>query len=1219
MALRDSDRRSPPSAVERYVLRRAAAGEPADFESWDGEVEIDAGFVRRLLCLDTDVPFGLWVRHAKISGTLDLRDAHGPDGQPCPPLILEHCRLEGDPPYDDPAARRERSLDARHARLARVRLDHCRAGRIDLSGAVIEGDLDLDHLRSPVPRGQCWVVAQKVRVDGRISLKGSELRVAQEGDELPEEKVRDHALDLSTASIGRGLALFPGFSARGGVRLSNAHVAGDVWAAGAHLVAAGGEAMTLQGAHVEGNVALRSVERDGGAVDRFESRGSISLYGTRIEGTLDLSGARFLHEEPAAAAAGKALLGASFTHVVGGLVLGGRNGQFFEAEGLIQFWNTQVEGNATLGGVIDHLQVLQARFGSNLAVTPFDGRVELTGSEIAGDFTFTSLDGQLVTGPKEVGGNAVVSGRVLAPLMLQDARLHGSLTLDAAVVQGGGAYLGLPRGSLRTEMSSVRLARARAERDLVVQRLAPVPPSRWSGSPRVQRLRTRALACYPGWQLGEALVDAEGRATIVSWLSDERHVVMLNGMRAQLPRLNRIGVLDLATEEARRQYLRLWLATRWRVEAGARVVESRDDLPPRVAEEGLDLAPLSTEPATDGGWRAAATVLQQGVLARLSLTLSAEGHVEIAERTPIETYPAPCSWRPWGSVRVARGAKTPWPAESAFPEEGWQETDPSAARALLERVSKADTHAPADFGWLEADLLRIRWRRLSFYPKWRLAECWGVSPAGLDLLVSCLMRGSRVILLGGLSNPIHLLNRDGDLELTTDAQRCDYLRFFCGHIWGEEGSFTLVETADELPPGVDPATVPLRSVELLPEDAASTGGPWVTRGVVVHYGGHFFTADLKLMASGMVEMLSDQPLPIPPAPLAVDFSPPVRVVAPPAPSLPAGSREWPRSPVFRGLPWKDLGERKARKLFDRLREVGRLPAERLELDLERCRAGGFVVVPGADELRAVWPHLDGFEYEWIDPSRALEPQDQAQSNPFAAAPPVPVAGRSWKQLLVWLKRRYDGSDRRWRPTTYTPQPFEHLAAVLRKQGELEAARKVTVQRLRAERRERGTSWRERAWKLFTRPFSWLFDRFFLFGLSPPRALGTFLLCWLLGAASVLMALHLPPPESPVLVVEVDATAAVGGIEPSGSVGRIATPRGLAEPVACGEQIEPALYALDVFLPLVDLEQERRCSVDVGVEADVWRWLEAAYRLLGWIVTSLMVASWTGVFRRHFEG
>jgi hypothetical protein len=80
----------------------------------------------------------------------------------------------------------------------------------------------------------------------------------------------------------------------------------------------------------------------------------------------------------------------------------------------------------------------------------------------------------------------------------------------------------------------------------------------------------------------------------------------------------------------------------------------------------------------------------------------------------------------------------------------------------------------------------------------------------------------------------------------------------------------------------------------------------------------------------------------------------------------------------------------------------------------------------------------------------------------------------------------------------------------------------------------------------------------------------------------------------------------------------------AQPTPCNRNVSSLLYALDVFLPLIDLDQERRCSVrdaDPATGHDAyfhWRLLKTVYELLGWVVTSLVILTFTGVLRRDLE-
>ena len=84
---------------------------------------------------------------------------------------------------------------------------------------------------------------------------------------------------------------------------------------------------------------------------------------------------------------------------------------------------------------------------------------------------------------------------------------------------------------------------------------------------------------------------------------------------------------------------------------------------------------------------------------------------------------------------------------------------------------------------------------------------------------------------------------------------------------------------------------------------------------------------------------------------------------------------------------------------------------------------------------------------------------------------------------------------------------------------------------------------------------------------------------------------------------------------------------------CNLDVNSLLYAIDIFLPLIDLDQERRCTIrevarplagkGTGVEEQHddyagWRLAKALYELLGWIITSLVILTITGVLRRDLE-
>ena len=71
-------------------------------------------------------------------------------------------------------------------------------------------------------------------------------------------------------------------------------------------------------------------------------------------------------------------------------------------------------------------------------------------------------------------------------------------------------------------------------------------------------------------------------------------------------------------------------------------------------------------------------------------------------------------------------------------------------------------------------------------------------------------------------------------------------------------------------------------------------------------------------------------------------------------------------------------------------------------------------------------------------------------------------------------------------------------------------------------------------------------------------------------------------------------------------------------VPCGDQVEPVWYALDVFVPLLDLKQEVRCDISVREDAWGWRAFKSIYAILGALVSSLVLLTVSGVLRRRAE-
>ena len=199
----------------------------------------------------------------------------------------------------------------------------------------------------------------------------------------------------------------------------------------------------------------------------------------------------------------------------------------------------------------------------------------------------------------------------------------------------------------------------------------------------------------------------------------------------------------------------------------------------------------------------------------------------------------------------------------------------------------------------------------------------------------------------------------------------------------------------------------------------------------------------------------------------------------------------------------------------------------------------------------------------------------------------------WRLRLGWLKRaRREGH-------AFSPQPFTHLAQVYARDGQREDARRVMLAQhdLRTLRASSG-------------PLTWALSSAFGlvagYGLAPIRIVRALALFLALGVMGVLT---------------MNAQGAL--VRPGGA--------------ACNGAIEPALYAVDVALPVIDLGQEGRCGpgrtaraeLPAGVEVQgtdwrlfegvaLWTWAHALYAILGAILTALAVITFSGVMKPKDE-
>ena len=211
--------------------------------------------------------------------------------------------------------------------------------------------------------------------------------------------------------------------------------------------------------------------------------------------------------------------------------------------------------------------------------------------------------------------------------------------------------------------------------------------------------------------------------------------------------------------------------------------------------------------------------------------------------------------------------------------------------------------------------------------------------------------------------------------------------------------------------------------------------------------------------------------------------------------------------------------------------------------------------------------------------------------------------RDAKRRIGWIRRQYN--DKNEEPKTeFLPQPYEHLAKILRASGDDAGATKVLIAKNKDRRRLAKLTRHNRFWLL-------LLDIFIAYGYRPFRAagFGLFLLffgCLVFGAAGRSEVMT-PVRESAYVNDDTEKGCHISPDYPAFSA---------------------VLYSLDVFIPLVDLHQrsywqpnankngwfslsEKRGFPVKGSFVRAWLIIET---LAGWVVVTLLIFSVTRIVR-----
>lgn len=530
-----------------------------------------------------------------------------------------------------------------------------------------------------------------------------------------------------------------------------------------------------------------------------------------------------------------------------------------------------------------------------------------------------------------------------------------------------------------------------------------------------------------------------------------------------------------------------------------------------------------------------------------------------------------------------------------------------------------------------------------------------------DDWVACIRgRAESAQLFNGDSAVFHNLNKklsgpDSYLCLQDEEQILDYLRLFGAYVWGEDGSFSIVTSDGDRGQPYTEADLNSES-DMLPQFAKldmpdlQSGIRITLKPVVIdthtRYGQALFKATYKIDSGGGISMTDYEPL----CELKKDSCP--TYLAP----FKFGARADVSDYRQNDSDWREMSERELTELIPEWRSFFD-PSALLRnaiVDLTDASCGTLQDVNGAAWGDQVLLRLENFTYARTTEDRDTQPaglhwrqlQSRLGSLPHGLRKTVFPESKPWTNNLLtsgvpktdvqrrlrWLEQRAPSLNVN-RPEPFLPQPYTQLARVLREQGDEQAARDVEESRLRIE------SWRKFKHEpsMFGALLAWeAFRVFFRYGLSPRRALTTFLVCVVLGGLGVDVA-----NRCGLLVQNTTTSASQLQHSNDGPVAVVPYATTSAEPeLLCGSAINEFGYAADVFIPLLTLHQEERCDVRSDSEEHpspvkafratnsmraglhalwvwplAWQWAKMLYAVLGRIVSSLMLLTVSGALRR----
>lgn len=279
------------AVISAIVVKNVLIGLPFDDSTLDDN--------RPKLCRFT-------LKNARISGLLDLTDLNTPDL----PITFENCSFahKALPKDQKDGIELSPSIDMSGARCGRLSFKGCQFVEFKGHSLACTGPVDFSEVKSTETddttftgctinkkkQPRCEIDLRDAQIGGVFCAANTKLAVREksEGTQISNVEYKPYALRLSGCKICGDIIMMPGFLAMGGIKLSRSNIEGNIWLNGAHLHHVWDDfAISLDGAHIR-NSLLICTAYEGSEFTPFIIKGTASLYGTTVEGEIYCSGGK---------------------------------------------------------------------------------------------------------------------------------------------------------------------------------------------------------------------------------------------------------------------------------------------------------------------------------------------------------------------------------------------------------------------------------------------------------------------------------------------------------------------------------------------------------------------------------------------------------------------------------------------------------------------------------------------------------------------------------------------------------------------------------------------------------------------------------------------------------------------------------------------------------------------------------------------------------------